>query len=272
MITELIEKKDEAVVEDSGTPGIAKIVPSNQRRSETTSHREVQHSLQLLEVITSWHLWGSSLMMLLLPATAILLAFPFLLTHLGLVNDRYARLLVLELLGTMWVLSGVTLCHQQHRLKILRKGPIGQLDSATKNHVRAEKFYGLSILDPLTGLYNRRFGVTRLEEEITRAEESKDPLLVVAIDFDRFKEINDKYGHAAGDLALKEFSRRLQMAIRACDVPIRVGGDEFLVILPECPTDRIQWVLSRMGSIVNDTRQEADSFVLFAGVSAIPGW
>ena len=226
------------------------MISANQRKSESTGAQEFQHSLRLVDAITSWHLWGSALMILLLPGTIILLSFPLLFARLGLFHERYASLAVQGLLGMMWVVSGFTLYHQRSRLKMLRTGLIGQMDGATKNHVRAEKFYGLSILDPLTGLYNRRFGETRLEEEISSVEESDDPLLLLALDFDRFKEINDKYGHAAGDLALKEFSRRLQRAIRACDVPIRVGGDEFLVIFPECQPDKIQAILSRMGSIV----------------------
>src|SRR5262249_51378034 len=150
-------------------------------------------------------------------------------------------LLVQGLLGVAWVASCVSLYSQRQRLAQLRQGLVVQIDRATKSRVSAEKFYGLSILDALTGLYNRRYGGTRLDEEIGRVEESKNPapLMVAAIDFDKFKQINDKYGHAAGDLALKTFSRRLQRALRACDVPIRVGGDEFLVILPECPAEKV---------------------------------
>lgn len=123
-----------------------------------------------------------------------------------------------------------------------------QLDIAVKQQVRAEKLYGLSILDPLTGLHNRRFGEERLKEEISRAERNNDALAVLLFDLDYFKEINDQHGHAAGDLALKEFSRKLKRAIRACDVPVRIGGDEFLVILPECPRESIDVILARIGS------------------------
>ena len=72
------------------------------------------------------------------------------------------------------------------------------------------------------------------------------------LDLDHFKEINDRFGHPAGDLALKEFSRRLKKAIRACDVPVRIGGDEFLVILPECPREKVDVILSRLISIEID--------------------
>ena len=114
--------------------------------------------------------------------------------------------------------------------------------------IRANKLYDLSILDPLTGLHNRRFGEQRLEEELARSERNGDPLAVLLFDLDYFKEINDQFGHAAGDAALKEFSRRLKRAIRACDVPVRIGGDEFLVILPECPREKVDKILERIGT------------------------
>jgi diguanylate cyclase (GGDEF)-like protein len=123
-----------------------------------------------------------------------------------------------------------------------------QLQIVAKHRVKADKLYDLSILDPLTSLHNRRFGELRLKEEIARAERTGDPLAVVLFDLDYFKEINDKFGHAAGDAALREFSRRLKRAIRACDIPIRLGGDEFLVILPECPRDKVNVIVERTGT------------------------
>ena len=137
---------------------------------------------------------------------------------------------------------------QFHELKQVRDRLNEQLQHSIKQRKRAEKFYGLSILDPLTGLHNRRFGKERLEEEIERAERSGDPLALMIFDLDHFKEINDQFGHAAGDAALKEFSRRLKKAVRAGDVPIRMGGDEFLVILPDCPREKVNVILSRLGA------------------------
>ena len=122
-----------------------------------------------------------------------------------------------------------------------------QMKISARQHRRADKLYGLSILDPLTALHNRRFGEQRLSEEIARSEKEREPLAIVLFDLDYFKDINDKFGHAAGDLALKEFSRRLQRAIRACDVPVRLGGDEFLVLLPDCPRTKVDAILSRIG-------------------------
>lgn len=217
--------------------------------SESANRPEFTHSLLLLEGIASWHLWSSALMLLLVPGAVLLLLFPALLAQAGVFRQDLGILPVIGLLGLMWILSAVTLSQQRGRLNVFRESLIEQMDAATKHRVKAEQFYGLSILDPLTGLYNRRFGESRLQEEIAKAEKSSEPLLLLALDFDRFKEINDNYGHAAGDLALKEFSRRLQRAIRACDVPVRLGGDEFLTIFPDCPPDKMQLILSRMDSI-----------------------
>jgi diguanylate cyclase (GGDEF)-like protein len=216
---------------------------------EPASRQEFTHSLKLLEGITSWHLLSSVLVILLLPGAIILLSFPQILSQAGLYPETYGSWPVRGLLALLWVTSGIGLYQQRRRLTVFRKNLIDQIDAATKHRVKAEQFYGLSIIDPLTGLYNRRFGETRLQEEIAKAEKSGEPLLLLAMDFDRFKEINDNYGHAAGDMALKEFCRRLQRAIRACDIPIRVGGDEFLTIFPECPPEKMQLILSRMDAI-----------------------
>ena len=216
---------------------------------EATGRQDFRHSLQVLDGISSWLLWSNAVMILLLPPVLVLVSFQSRLSKIGLFQVIGPGLIVRASLGAIWIVCALTLYRQRDQLNRLRQGLIEQTDAATKNRVRGEQFYGLSILDPLTGLYNRRFGEARLAEEIARALESHDPLLLLAFDFNRFKQINDKLGHAAGDLALKEFSHRLQRAIRACDIPIRVGGDEFLVILPECPPENVKLIFDRMGQV-----------------------
>jgi diguanylate cyclase (GGDEF)-like protein len=85
--------------------------------------------------------------------------------------------------------------------------------------------YGLSIVDPLTGLHNRRFGDQGLKQEIIRTERNNQALAVLLLDLEGFKEINDQHGHAAGDLALREFSRCLRRAIRACVICQSVSAE-----------------------------------------------
>jgi diguanylate cyclase (GGDEF)-like protein len=95
----------------------------------------------------------------------------------------------------------------------------------------------LSLRDPLTGLPNRRALGLRLEHMIERAERHGGGPAVLAVDLDGFKLINDIYGHAAGDAALVEVAHRLLAALRKSDLPARVGGDEFVVLLddPDSP-------------------------------------
>ena len=168
---------------------------------------------------------------------------PFLLARMFAINQVAKDLVLDGCLILLLICLGCDLVRQRQTKAVLAS----QMKISARQHRRADKLYGLSILDPLTALHNRRFGEQRLQEEIERAEKEREPLAVVLFDLDYFKDINDKFGHAAGDLALKEFSRRLQRAIRACDVPVRMGGDEFLVLLPDCPRTKVDAILSRVG-------------------------
>ena len=88
--------------------------------------------------------------------------------------------------------------------------------------------------DPLTGLYNRRYMQEALEREIHRARRRSRPLAVMLLDIDHFKSYNDTYGHAAGDEALRFVAETLLLNVRAEDLGVRYGGEEFVIILPEC--------------------------------------
>lgn len=110
----------------------------------------------------------------------------------------------------------------------------------------------LAMVDPLTGLYNRRFAEQRLAAEVARSERRGHPLTVLTLDLNNFKEINDTYGHPAGDQVLQEFASRLNKVIRGSDLAVRLGGDEFLVVLPECTLEQLKLVLDRLSSFVLD--------------------
>jgi diguanylate cyclase (GGDEF)-like protein len=89
-----------------------------------------------------------------------------------------------------------------------------------------------ALVDSLTGLANRRLCEAALEKEMARAQRFNEPLALILADLDKFKAVNDAYGHAAGDEVLREFARTLQDCIREIDLAGRWGGEEFIVILP----------------------------------------
>ncbi|MEO1305849.1 MAG: PleD family two-component system response regulator [Pseudomonadota bacterium] len=98
---------------------------------------------------------------------------------------------------------------------------------------RLDRGIELSIVDPLTGLYNRRHMLERVQLWMRRSEKSKKPVSIIALDIDHFKAINDEHGHEAGDQVLKAFAERLRTNIRPIDIACRPGGEEFLLIMPE---------------------------------------
>lgn len=104
----------------------------------------------------------------------------------------------------------------------------------------------LSIQDPLTGLYNRRYFSTRLKEELVKSERTKLPTSLIAYDLDHFKRINDTYGHDAGDLILKEIGKVSIHELRSNEVIGRMGGEEFSVLLPECDLKNAENICKRL--------------------------
>lgn len=88
-------------------------------------------------------------------------------------------------------------------------------------------------VDPLTGMFNRRYLKTRLDAEIERSRRSSRPVSLLMLDIDMFKAVNDKLGHQGGDSVLRKVASILRNSVRASDVCVRYGGDEFAVIIPE---------------------------------------
>lgn len=95
------------------------------------------------------------------------------------------------------------------------------------------KLFEESIRDHLTGLFNRRYLDETIEREIRRAERSGFPVGFIMMDIDHFKRLNDKYGHAAGDVVLQEIGKLLKSKMRYADIVCRYGGEEFVVVMPE---------------------------------------
>ena len=104
----------------------------------------------------------------------------------------------------------------------------------------------LSSRDPLTGLANRRQFELALAREVDRVARAGEPALLLVIDIDHFKAVNDTYGHAVGDQVLRTVARALSETIRPMDTVARIGGEEFALILPNCAPAFGQAVAERM--------------------------
>jgi len=143
-------------------------------------------------------------------------------------------------------LSYIYMIHQQLQIHRIRRRLTDQLAALGEMEVHTKEIYKMAVLDALTGLHNRRSGQQRLTEEMSRAERYGRPLIVFLFDIDGLKQANDKFGHLAGDEVIKYFAERLRKAIRGSDLAVRFGGDEFLVLLPECTMDAVQHVLGRL--------------------------
>jgi diguanylate cyclase (GGDEF)-like protein len=98
---------------------------------------------------------------------------------------------------------------------------------------QTEELQQLSITDPLTGIYNRRYLSTRLSEEITRYNRYKHPFSFIMLDMDKFKDYNDTFGHMFGDKLIKAMATIMEKSLRNVDIAARFGGDEFVAIFPQ---------------------------------------
>ena len=110
----------------------------------------------------------------------------------------------------------------------------------------------LAMVDPLTGLHNRRYAVPHLTRIAERARQSGRQFAVLALDLDRFKLVNDTWGHAAGDAVLVAVSERLRASLRAVDMVARIGGEEFLVALPDTTIEAAQATAERLRQTIGE--------------------
>ncbi len=104
----------------------------------------------------------------------------------------------------------------------------------------------LAVTDQLTGLHNRRYMSSRLEALVRRAAHGGEPTSVLLVDIDHFKKVNDTHGHMVGDEVLREFAGLLASNVRAADLPVRYGGEEFVVVMPETRTEEAQRIAERL--------------------------
>jgi two-component system, cell cycle response regulator len=130
----------------------------------------------------------------------------------------------------------------------------------------------LSRTDPLTELFNRRHFVTVIDQEFSRTQRYKSPAACIMIDVDHFKDINDKYGHNAGDLVLKEIAGIIRSCLRQIDTVARWGGEEFIVLLPGTSKENALHAASKILTSVSDHKfHDIDRHITVSiGLASIP--
>ena len=192
-----------------------------------------------------WWVWGYSIFVILLLTFAIIsLSLPALRQGAETLFNIKMVEMVSSLIALVVIFNIYTI-YQQFLIKRLRR-------QIAEKQGHSDILRSLAMVDPLTGLYNRRFAEQRLAAEVARSERRGHPLTVLTLDLNNFKRINDTHGHPAGDQVLQEFAARLNRVIRGSDLAVRLGGDEFLVLLPECTMEQLQLVLGRLGSVEVD--------------------
>lgn len=128
----------------------------------------------------------------------------------------------------------------------------GQVAIALENSRLFEERERQAVTDTLTGLYNRRAFFDTAEKEVVRARRYQRPLSLILFDIDHFKAVNDTYGHLIGDQVLRVLSSRVKKAVRSTDFVCRYGGEEFLVLMPECDRDEALAMAERLRQIASE--------------------
>jgi len=224
-----------------------------------------------------WHQWlqqprqwipttvlsGTVVLSLVMLALALL---PFWGENYPLTGNPF-RQVMLGLTGLLLLFSSYVL-YQHKVIERIR----GQLDEETAERARlqteVEEFHQLTLLDPLTGLYNRHFLDQHLASEISRCQRHGYPMNVLKLDLSHFRQINTHYGPAAGDRVLKAFSESLRKSVRNSDLSVRTGSDEFLVLLPDSSPERVPHILARMTGLEIEFRKEKIPVKFAAGWTA----
>ncbi|MFW6381852.1 MAG: sensor domain-containing diguanylate cyclase [Bacillota bacterium] len=135
-------------------------------------------------------------------------------------------------------------------------GSLGISRDITEQKQIEQKLKEYATYDSLTGVYNRRVGLTILREKIKTARRQQQKLTICYIDIDNLKQVNDSYGHNSGDELIGNVARLIKQGIRENDSIARIGGDEFLIVFPDCSLENARQVVDRINSNLLNFNQE----------------
>lgn len=175
-----------------------------------------------------------------------------------------------ELIGVLAIDSPGRDAFSERDEEVLRA--FSQVTALALLHARAiEEAQRLATTDQLTGLFNKRYFTTRLEEEIARATRYARELSLIIVDSDALKRVNDRFGHVAGDELLVALARTLRQQVRASDVVARYGGDEFVILQPETGIDNARATAERIRVAAYTPARQGDvERSVSAGVATYP--
>lgn len=182
----------------------------------------------------------------------------------SLVAEEPCRVLVLDE-EIVWILINTSHAVSSNLIFALVQRMRNGNDLIFESRSRLEQYRFHATVDALTGLFNRHWLNQMLPRQMHRATSSDDPMSLVMIDVDHFKDYNDTHGHLAGDHALGAAAEAVRDSIRPADMAARYGGEEFLVILPSCALEGARTVAERLRSAVETTR------VTVPGGGELPG-
>ncbi|HWI74341.1 MAG TPA: GGDEF domain-containing protein [Baekduia sp.] len=174
----------------------------------------------------------------------------------GLLSDRA---LVAHLVLTIATMAAVALIVAEDAVRanpptMLLPAALSALIAFGAAPLRRSSFYdrGAATVDPLTSLFNRATLASRCEELAHQTRMTGRPVAVIVCDLDHFKQVNDRHGHAAGDAVLVETAKRLREHLRGLDLAYRLGGEEFVILLPDTTLDAAEATAERLAAAVRD--------------------
>jgi diguanylate cyclase (GGDEF)-like protein len=226
------------------------VEPSDDKRSQfapaTDRAEEIQYQIQQLSG-RDWQLWSiGALVMIVLVAGMLAIFIPnfFSDRKVLIIEQRYLPQLLFGLI-TLIILANIYLIQQRRSLNTTRAVLIREL-------VFNQRLENFSLFDPLTQLFNRRALDEIMQREIARVSRTGSSLTLLIIDIDGFRSINTQFGHLAGDKLLVDVGQLLRNCFRGGDLLFRLGGDEFLVVMPETNEAQAEPALNRLQKAVEN--------------------